>query len=192
MPQIAPVCASPFPQRAHDGVGDVSWCGGIGRLGARRGQGNGRTQAGLLGSRRALHPLSSSRLPHALSGSLPLVSAVRSLLHDSLHVVPESTLWAVIAAGGEFGYLERRVGLPLTAPLNGLQFAANAVHGVVPTGGLGRAAVHAAGCKAAVQGKSAKTQEKYQGLNNKCNNNSLLSGRQNENISKICVCVMFT
>lgn len=147
LPQIAAVSASPFSQRAHDGVGDIG--GGIGGLGvgARSGQGGGSTQAGLPGRHRALHPHSFSRpLPSPL---LLLVSVASSLLQDSLHVAPEAALRAVVAAGEEFGDLEGRVGLPLTAPLNGLQFAANAVHGVVTAGGLGRVDVHAAGCRAA-------------------------------------------
>lgn len=167
--QVAPVRASPLSQRAHDGVGDVSQRRGMGGLG------NGGLRAGLPGSRRARHwPL--SRLPQALSGPLP-----RFLLQDGLHVVPEATLGAVVAAGGEFGDLERRVGLPLTAPLNGLQLAANAVHGVVTTGRLGRAEVHAAGCRAAVPAswadtaKSAKISGFYDTFNN-----SLLYGRQEE------------
>lgn len=148
LPQIAAVSASPFSQRAHDGVGDVG--GGIGSLGvgARSGQGDGSIQAGLPGRRRALHAHSSSRpLPSPLP--LLLVSVGRSLLQDSLHVAPEAALRAVVAAGEKFGDLEGRVGLPLTAPLNGLQFAANTVHGVVTAGGLGRVDVHAAGCRAA-------------------------------------------
>lgn len=47
--------------------------------------------------------------------------------------MPEAALGAVVAAGRQFGDLERRVGFAVTAPLNGLQFATDAVHGVVPT-----------------------------------------------------------
>lgn len=188
LPQIAAVSASPFSQRAHDGVGDVG--GGIGGLGvgARSGQGDGSTQAGLPGRRRAVHSHSSSRpLPSPLLLLLLLVPVARSLLQDSLHVAPEAALWAVVAAGEEFGDLEGRVGLPLTAPLNGLQFAANAVHGVVTAGGLGCVDVHAAGCRAAgpaswlETAKSGRAQ-KNQGLHPF--NNSLVSGRSNETSKK--------
>lgn len=64
--------------------------------------------------------------------------------------MPEATLRAVVVAGGEFGNLERRIGLSVTAPLDGLQFAADAVHGVVAAIGLRRVAVHAADGRAAV------------------------------------------
>lgn len=154
---IAPVGTSPFSQRAHDGVGDISWGGGVG-AGRDRG-----TQVGLLGGSRALLSHSSYRLLQALPAPLPLASAEPSLLQDSFHVVPQSTLGAVVTAGGEFGDLERRVGRLLTAPLDGLQFATDAVHGVVTAVGLGRAVVHPAGGRAAVKvtwserAKSGKT-----------------------------------
>lgn len=141
---VAPVGTSPLSQRAHDGVGDVGWCGGVG---ARRDRG---TMVGLLGGSRALLSHSSHRLLQALAGPLPLAPAAPSLLQDSFHVVPESTLGAVVAAGGEFGDLEGRVGRPLTAPLDGLQLATDAVDGVVTAVGRGRAAVHPAGGTAAV------------------------------------------
>lgn len=159
--RVAPVGASPFSQRAHDGVGDVSRRGGVG------GQRDRGTQVGLLGGGRALHSQSSARLLRAVPATLPLVSVAPSLLQDGFHVVPESTLRAVVTAGGEFGYLERRVGLPLTTPLDGLQFATNAVHGVVAPVWLGRAVVHPAGGGGAAgtaswseKAKSRKTQKK--------------------------------
>lgn len=158
-PHVAPVGSSPFSQRAHDGVGGISWRGGAG---ARRDRGS---QVGLLGGSRALLSHSSQRLLQALPAPLPLASAAPSLLQDSFHVVPESTLGAVVTAGGELGDLERRVGRPLTAPLDGLQLATDAVHGVVTAVGLGRAAVHPAGGRAAVKAtcseraKSGKTQK---------------------------------
>lgn len=154
---VAPVGTSPLSQRAHDGVGDISWRGGVG---ARR---DGATRVGLL----ALLSHSSYRLLQALPAPLPLASAAASLLQDSFHVVPESTLGAVVTAGGEFGDLERRVGRPLTAPLDGLQFTADAVHGVVAPVGLGRAVVHPAGGRAAVKAtwsegaKSGKTPKNW-------------------------------
>lgn len=157
---VAPVGAFPFSQRAHDGVGDVSRRGGVG------GQRDGGTQDGLLDGSRALHSHPSARLLRALLATLPLASVAPSLLQDGFHVVPESTLRAVVTAGGEFGYLERRVGLPLTTPLDGLQFATNAVHGVVAPVRLGRAVIHPAGGGAAgtaswsEKAKSRKTQKK--------------------------------
>lgn len=142
---LLPIAPSPFSQRAHDGVGDIGWRG---RVGARRDRG---TRVGLLGGSRALLSHSSYRLLQALPAPLPLASAAPSILQDRFHVVPESTLGAVVTAGGEFGDLERRVGRPLTAPLDGLQFATDAVHGVVTPVGLGRAVVHPAGGRAAVK-----------------------------------------
>lgn len=59
--------------------------------------------------------------------------------------MPEATLRAVVAAGRELGDLEGRVGLAVTTPLNGLQLATDAVHGVVTTTGLRGVVVHAAG-----------------------------------------------
>lgn len=64
-------------------------------------------------------------------------------LQDGFQVVPEAALRAVVAARGELGNLEGGIGFPVTAPLDGLQFAADAVHGVVTTRRLRREIIHA-------------------------------------------------
>lgn len=155
---VAPVGTSPFPQRAHDGVGDISWRGGVG---AQRNRG---TRVGVLGGSRALLSPSYRLLP----APLPLASAAPSLLQNSFHVVPQVTLGAVVTAGGEFGDLERRVGRPLTAPLDGLQLATDAVHGVVAPAGLGRAVVHPAGGSAAAEATCSERDEAGKAHKNLC------------------------
>lgn len=170
--QITPISTSPLAQSAGDGVCDVSWRGGIAHRGRRGGQRDRRTQAAPLGSCRARHthpfPL------HSLLPPLPLVPAEGPLLQDGFQVVPEATLWAVVAAGGQFGNLERRIGLSITAPLNGLQLAADAVHGVVATTGLRRVIVHAADGRAAVLASWLEERLKSE-------------GREAENIFFICM-----
>lgn len=83
------------------------------------------TKATAVGSCRARHP-------HRFQLFL-LVSDEGSFFKDGFQVVSESRLRAVVTAGREFGNLERRIGLSVTTPLNGLQLAANAVHRVVST-----------------------------------------------------------
>lgn len=150
MSQITPVSTSPLSQSASYSVSDVSRRGGVACRGGRGGQRNIGTQAAPLGSCRARHAHAFALLLHSLLAPLPLVSVEGPFLQDGFQVVPEATLRAVVAAGGEFGNLEWRIGFSVTAPLNGLQFATDAVHGVVTTTWLGRVKIHAAGGSAAV------------------------------------------
>lgn len=92
----------------------------------------------MLGSCSARHPHLSRVL------LLPVVSMEGPFLQDGFQVVPEATLRAVVTVGGQFGNLEGRIGLSVTAPLNRLEFAADAVHGIVPARRLRCAIVHAA------------------------------------------------
>jgi len=81
-------------------------------------------------------------------------------LQDGVQVVPEATLWAVVIVRRQFGNLKRRIGLAVTTPLNGLELAADAVHGVVASTGLRRAIVHAADGRAAALEARLKSEEK--------------------------------
>lgn len=124
-----------LPQGAGDGVRDVSGGGAVVRGGV------GRvivTGAAPLGRHGAGHP-------HAPAAPPLAVSVARPFLQDGLQVAPQAALRAVVAAGGQLGDLERRVGFSVTAPLDGLEFSADAVHGVVTARRLRRAAVHGAG-----------------------------------------------
>lgn len=129
--------ALPVAQGAGDGVRDVRLPGGVVRRRGRRGPEARGSRAAPLRSRRARHPH-----PSAL---LLLVSVLGPVLQDELQVAPEATLGAVVIARGKLGNLERGIWLPITAPLNGLQFATYAVHGVVASTRLGCAVVHTDG-----------------------------------------------
>lgn len=148
--QITPISTSPLSQSASDSVSDVSWRGGIACWGGRGGQRDRGTQAAPLGSCRARHTHPFALVLHCLLAPLSLVSVEGPFLQDGFQVVPEATLWAVVTAGGEFGNLEWWIRLSVTTPLNGLQFATDAVHGVVTTILLRRVIIHAAGGRAAV------------------------------------------
>lgn len=57
-----------------------------------------------------------------------------ALLQDGVQVVSQACVGTVVAARLQFRDLERRVGLTVT-PLDRLQLAADAVHGVMPPRG---------------------------------------------------------
>lgn len=150
--QITPVRTSPLSQSASagDGVCDISRCGGIAQRRGRGGHRDRGTLAAPLGSSIARHTHPYPLLLGSLFPPLALVSVEGPFLQDGFQVVPEATLRAVVAAGGELWNLKGRIGLSVTAPLNGLQLATDAVHGVVATIRLGRVIVHAADSRAAV------------------------------------------
>lgn len=141
--KITPISASPLPEGAGDGVGDISRYEGRALRGGRSGQRHRGAQAATPGSSRARHAHPDP--PLLDSARVLLVPVEGPLLQDGVQVAPQAALRAVVAAGREFGDLERRVGLPVTAPLDGLQLAADAVHWVVATTWLGRVIVHDAG-----------------------------------------------